>query len=264
VLTTAPTSTPSWTARYAGVFGYLRLDIRRSLRDRQYVAVVIAWPVAAYLLFSTVFGSHSANRSENLDPRVEIMVAMAAFGAIGAVLMATGPRLALERSNGWLRQLRLTPLSVTAALATRVSAAMVLTLPSIVLTFAVAAAVNGVRLSVWQWTAMTLLIGVGCLPFAALGLAIGCVSDGETAMGMTLAVYLTFAALGGLWMPVKILPGPMQTIAHALPSNAVAELGWRLAAGTTPPVGAAAVIGAWLVGSSALAAALSSRLAVRS
>ena len=68
---------------------YLTLELRRALRDRRYLGLVVAWPVASYLLFSTVFAS-AADRAESLDPHVEIMIAMAAFGTIGAVLMATG------------------------------------------------------------------------------------------------------------------------------------------------------------------------------
>src|ERR1022692_2311446 len=111
---------------------YLALEIRRSIRDRRYLLLVAGWPVAAYLLFSTVFGS-AADRTEGLAPTVEIMVAMASFGAMGGVLMASGPRLAMDRQLGWLRQLRLTPLSPARILGARLIAAMALSLPAIVL-----------------------------------------------------------------------------------------------------------------------------------
>jgi ABC-2 type transport system permease protein len=41
------------------------------------------------------------------------MVGLAAFGTMGAVL-SSGARIAAERSTGWNRQLRLTPLPVSA------------------------------------------------------------------------------------------------------------------------------------------------------
>ena len=44
------------------MLNYLALEIRRSLRDRRYLLLVAGWPVAAYLLFSTVFGSSAAMR----------------------------------------------------------------------------------------------------------------------------------------------------------------------------------------------------------
>jgi ABC-2 type transport system permease protein len=202
----------------------------------------------------------SAGPSDGLAPKVEIMIAMAAFGAMGAVLMSTGPRLAAEREVGWLRQLRLTPLTWRAVLAARVAAAMILTLPAIGLTFAVAVAVNGVHLEVGQWAAATALLGIGCLPFAALGVLIGLIAvDGATAMGFTMVVYLAFAALGGLWVPTNVLPASLRRVAGALPSHAMAELGWRVAAGAGPSLGAAVVVCAWLVGAAVIAMLASRR-----
>src|SRR5581483_11519917 len=203
--------------------------------------LVVGWPVAAYLLFSTVFGS-AADRAEGLDPHVEIMVAMAAFGAMGAVLMATGPRLATDRQSGWARQLRLTPLTAPAALLARVGAAMVVTLPAVCLTFVAAVAVKGVTLPAWEWPVMVVVLLVGTAPFAALGLVIGNLADGDSAMGMTTIAYFALAALGGLWMPPKVLPAGMRAVAHTLPSNRLAELAWRVAAGHAPPLAAVGVL----------------------
>jgi ABC-2 type transport system permease protein len=222
---------------------YLSLEVRRALHDRRYLGLVVGWPVAAYLLFSTVFGS-AADRAEGLDPHVEIMVAMAAFGAMGAVLMATGPRLASERQSGWERQLRLTPLPASGALLARTGAALFLTMPAVCLTFAAAAA-KGVSLPAWEWPAMVALLLAGSLPFAAIGLVIGNLADGDSAMGLTTVVYFALAALGGLWMPAKVLPSQMRAVAHALPSNRLAELAWRVAAGHTPPLAAVGVLAAW-------------------
>ncbi len=240
---------------------YLALELRRSLRDRQYVALVVAWPVGAYLLFSAVFGSEPGG--QGLSVNTALMVAMATFGAFGAVLIATGPRLALDRQSGWLRQMRLTPLAPARILAARLVAAIALTLPAIVLTFAVAALVRGVALDAWEWIALVAVLSIGCVPFAALGVVIGLVAEGETAQALTTAVYLVMAALGGLWVPVTILPGPLQTVAHALPSERLAELGWRIAAGQAPTLLAVGVLGVWFVGAAAVASLLSRRLVSR-
>jgi ABC-2 type transport system permease protein len=241
------------------MIGYFTLELRRALRDRRYMVTVVAWPVASYLLFSTVFGS-AADRAEGLAPHTEIMVAMAAFGAIGAVLMATGPRMAAERQLGWLRQLRLTPLPPHRALAARLIGALTLTLPAICLTFVTGAVVKGVQLPAWEWATMTLLLLVGCLPFAALGVVIGSVSDGDSAAGITMVCYLVSASLGGLWMPTRILPAPLLAVAHALPSNRLAELGWRTAAGVAPTAPAVLILGAWFALFAVIAVALARRV----
>ena len=231
---------------------YLSLELRRSLRDKRYVLITIAWPLAAYLLFSTVF-SAAENRAEGLLPVVEIMVAMAAFGAMGGVLMASGPRIAFDRQTGWLRQLSLTPLSKSRILATRLLVAISLSLPAVILTFAAAAVIKGVSLDAWQWAAMAGVLVAGCIPFAVIGLIAGSVSDGDSSQGLTMVIYLLLAALGGLWMPVSILPGAMQTLAHVLPSNHLAQLGWAIARGHAPAAGDLLVLLAWFIGAAAIA-----------
>ena len=243
------------------MMSYLSLEIRRSVRDRRYLLLVIGWPVGAYLLFSTVFGNQPSR--DGLPTATALMVAMATFGAFGAVLTATGPRLAAERGSGWLRQLKLTPLSPAGVLGARLVAAMSLTLPAILVVFAVAAAVKGVRMDAWRWPALALALCAGCVPFAAIGMVIGSVADGDGAQGLTMVVYLVMSALGGVWMPVSILPSYLQTVAHLLPSNRMAELGWRVATGHAPTLAAVAVLAAWLVGATLVAMLLSRRLAVR-
>jgi ABC-2 type transport system permease protein len=241
---------------------YLTLELRRSLRDRRYLLLVVGWPVAAYLLFSTVFGS-AAERTEGLPPTIAIMIAMASFGAMGGVLMASGPRLAIDRQIGWLRQLRLTPISPARILGVRLATAMLLSLPAICLTFITAVVVKNVTLPLWEWPVLALLIAAGCLPFAAMGIVVGSIADGDGAQGLTMILYLVLAALGGLWMPVQILPEPMQTIAKTLPSYHLAQLGWYVARGVAPAIGDGLVLLAWFAGAALLAIAVSRRLTLR-
>jgi ABC-2 type transport system permease protein len=241
---------------------YLALELRRSLRDRRYLLLVVGWPVGAYLLFSTVFGA-AADRSEGLAPAVAIMVAMAAFGAMGGVLMASGPRLAIDRQVGWLRQLSLTPLSPVRVLAVRLITAMSLSLPAICITFLVAAIVKDVTLPLWEWPVLAVLIAAGCLPFAAMGIVIGSIADGDGAQGLTMVLYLVLAALGGLWMPEQILPAPLQTVAKTLPSYHLAQLGWHVARGVAPALGDALVLLGWFAVAALLAVAVSRRLTLR-
>jgi hypothetical protein len=110
---------------------YLRLELLRTLRDRRWLIMTVAMPVGLYLLFSGVFGNQPPTNGLTVD--VGIMVSMAAFGAMGAVLAASGPRIAQERGNGWLRQLAITPIAPRSQLLAKVMAAMTLGLPALVL-----------------------------------------------------------------------------------------------------------------------------------
>ena len=92
---------------------------------------------------------------------VRDMISMAAFGAIGAALMATAPRIAQERTNGWLRQLRIMPVSTRQVITAKVLAAMAWGLPAIVLVDLTAVVAHGVRMSAWQWVSIGVLLWLG-------------------------------------------------------------------------------------------------------
>ena len=93
------------------MFRYLVLEIRRTYRDRRFVFFTLAVPVCFYLLWSNIFTkSTDLDADTGLNAKTYLLVSMAAFGALGASLTATGARLAAERQSGWLRQLQVTPL----------------------------------------------------------------------------------------------------------------------------------------------------------
>jgi hypothetical protein len=54
-------------------------------------------------------------------------------------------------------------------------------------------------------------------------------------------------------MPLSAMPHAMQDIARALPSNAVAELGWRIVGGQASVPKAVLVLAAWTLGSGLVA-----------
>lgn len=110
---------------------------------------------------------------------------------------------------------------------------------------------------------LVLLIAAGCLPFAAIGIVVGTIADGDGAQGLTMVLYLVLAALGGLWMPVQILPSPLQTVARTLPSYHLAQLGWHIARGVAPALGDGLVLLAWFAGAALVAVAVSRRLTLR-
>jgi ABC-2 type transport system permease protein len=227
------------------MLGYLRLELRRMTRDRRFVFFTIAVPVGFYLLWSNTFDGVDPVRATGLPAQVHLMVAMAAFGAIGAALTTTGPRLAAELQSGWLRQLRATPLPGRTVIFTKVFASMVLALPPLVLVSLTAALTQDVRLPAAEWIGMIALMWLATLPFAALGTLIGSLAGGDASQPVTVGAYLALSALGGLWMPVDQLPGALRTVAHWLPSGRFAEIGWDVAGGHVPTAAVGLVLAGW-------------------
>jgi ABC-2 type transport system permease protein len=224
---------------------YVRLEILRTIRDPFYLFLAVVVPIGFYLLFSGLFGSETPPGV--LSGNIEIMVALAVYGGIWACLVATGPRLANERSSGWFRQLSLLPLAPWKILVSRMLVAILFALPAMLLIYATAILVHGVQLTAGEWVGIIALMWVGVWPFALLGIALGYVTNDSTSFGVTYGLYMAISAAGGLWVPPAILPSTMLSIAKLLPTYQAADLGWRIAAGDAPDLNSWVVLVVWAV-----------------
>jgi ABC-2 type transport system ATP-binding protein len=238
--------------------GFLRLELARSFRDPRYLVLSIAAPVGFYLLFAGIFSGRGTSEGQ-LPAQVEIMVAMATFGAMWGALSATAPRLARDRESGWLRALEVTPLTASQVLAARIVAGVAVALPAIAAVAVTAVLAHHVRLDAWQWAACLGLLWAGTLPFVALGIAIGSLTSSTTAYAVTTGLYFALAALGGLWVPPTQFSPALRRIAATLPSYNLADLGWRVVGGSAPSLRAGLILTGWTVGLTALALAAGRR-----
>ncbi|NEB02627.1 ABC transporter permease [Streptomyces sp. SID13726] len=218
---------------------YIRLEIRRTLRDTGFVIGGIAMPVMMYLLFTNLGGDESGWKTG-------AMVGMAAYGAVGSALN-TGGGVAEDRAIGWLRQLRVTPMPPRQVVLGRALTGSVTVLPAIVAVLAAGGLVNGVRLAVWQWAALAVLLWLGSVPFTLLGLGNGYRLTGQTTGVANMICNLGLAVLGGLWFPVTLFPDWLRTLSAYTPTNRFAQLGGSVATGHAPTAGAVLVLGVWLL-----------------
>ncbi|MET7284800.1 ABC transporter permease [Streptomyces sp. NPDC005573] len=221
------------------MFGYVRLEVRRTLRDTGFVVGGIAMPVLMYLLFTNL-------GTDDGEWKALSMVGMAAYGALGSALN-TGGAVAEDRATGWLRQLRVTPMTPREVVTGRALTGAVTVLPAIVAVLLAGALVNGVRLAVWQWAAITLLLWLGSLPFTLLGLGNGYRMTGPTTGVVNMACNLGLAVLGGLWFPISLFPHWLRALSGYTPTQRYAQLGTAVAQGHVPAPGAVVVLAAWLL-----------------
>jgi len=193
---------------------YLKYEILRAFRNRRFFLFSLGFPIILY------FAIAGPNRGVNdfagtgISAPVYYMVGMASFGTIAAML-STGVRIAGERAAGWNRQLRLTPLSPFVYFRTKVLASYLMAIFTIVLLYASGTSL-GVRLPAWQWVHMTLLLLIGLVPFAALGILFGhllTVDSIAPAMGGTTGL---LPLISGTWFPLG--HGIVYDIARFLPS----------------------------------------------
>ncbi|MFE5403555.1 ABC transporter permease [Streptomyces sp. NPDC056580] len=225
----------------------IRLELTRSLRNKKFLFFSVLYPSFIYLIFSSSAGSGEKVDETGLTVATYLMVSMASFGALTAVLMGNSERIAKERESGWVRQLRLTPLPGRGYVLAKTAGAAVVSLPSIIVVFLVAAAFKDVRLDAWQWLALTGVIWAGSLVFAALGVAIGYLASGDAVRPITMIVYFGLSILGGLWMPSTSFPRILQDIAEWLPTHAYAALGRAIEQSQAPDTTDIAVLAVYFV-----------------
>ncbi|MFF4509758.1 ABC transporter permease [Streptomyces mirabilis] len=219
---------------------YLRLEVRRTLRDAGFVIGGIAMPVMMYLLFTNLGGASDGGW------KTGSMIGMAAYGAVGSALN-TGGGVAEDRGIGWLRQLRVTPMTPREVVLGRTLTSSVTVLPAIAAVLAAGGLVNGVRLEVWQWAAVAVLLWLGSIPFTLLGLGNGYRLTAQTTGVANMVCNLGLSVVGGLWFPLTLFPGWLRSLSGFTPTNRIAQLGTSVADGDAPALGAVLVLTAWLL-----------------
>jgi ABC-2 type transport system permease protein len=222
------------------MLGYLRLEVRRTLRDTGFVIGGVVMPVAMYLLFTNLGGG------DDDSWKTASMVGMAAYGAMGSALN-TGGGVAEDKANGWLRQLRVTPMTPRQVVAGRALTGAVTVLPAILAVLAAGGVINGVRLDAWKWAAIALLLWLGSIPFTLLGLGNGYRLTAQTTGVANLGCNLVMAVVGGLWFPLSLFPEWLRSVSPYMPTNRFAQLGTAVADGHAPTLGALLVLAFWLL-----------------
>jgi ABC-2 type transport system permease protein len=192
---------------------YLLLELRRALRNRRTLIFLVIMPPLFFLLFGHGY--------KDSDPAAfaYIMVSMAVYGSMIATT-SIGAQVSVERSQGWTRQLRLTPLRPTGYVLTKVAAALVLGVVPILIVLAVGAFM-GAQLSAGEWIACAVLSWFCSLVFAAFGLFIGYLIPAENAMQFMGPLLALMSFFGGLFQPLDTLPQALQNIAPWMPTYAV-------------------------------------------
>jgi len=216
-----------------------RAEIMRLRRNKRYAIFTIALPVILYLVVApsvkhvTVYGVSYA---------AYYMIAMASIGAFSGALTGNAQRIAQERKDGWVRQLRLTPLPANAYVVGKIVASMAITIPSVVIVLLLGRFYGGVHLELWKWFAIFAVIWIGSLTFTALAVAIGYRFTPDTVQPIAMVIYLVMSLLGGLFFAVG---GFLQHMAKFVPTYQITRIGTDLISNQSIPMTAFIVIAAW-------------------
>ena len=193
---------------------YVKYELLRTFRNRRFVILSFGFPLVLYFLIAAPNRHEHSLGGTGINAPLYFMVSLAAFGCMNAVVSA-GARIAAERSVGWTRQLRLTPLSTRLYFRTKVLTGYVMALVTLALLY-IAGSTLGVRLSVGHWFHMTEFILIGLIPFAVLGILLGHLLNVDSIGPSIGGITALFSFLGGVWFPIT--NGVLHDISQALPS----------------------------------------------
>jgi ABC-2 type transport system permease protein len=191
-------------------------EIKRLRRNRRYLIFTIGFPIMLYL----ILGKTSATEY-GVSFKAFYMVSMATFGALSGAFNNNTIRISQEKKEGWVRQLRLTPLPANAYVVAKLIASMVTSVPAIAIVFILGSAYGGVTMPIWKWIVIGVAIWFGTFIFAALAVAIGYRVNPDSVQPIALVVYFFFSIFGGLWFP---LSGGLKKFGEFTPTYQVVKI----------------------------------------
>lgn len=208
-----------------------KTEMLRIFRSPFYVIWSLMMPILFYVIFTRIVSTGSDNPGEW---QAHYLMSMTAFSVMGSSIMTMGIWLVQERTQGWSTYMRMTPLPEVIYFGGKVFGQMMMNVFSVICIFLAGYLINGVSLAPLTWVYSGLWILVGSLPFLALGTLVGNMKRAETASGVSNALYLSLAVMGGMWMPMDILPRLMQAIGRWLPSYPFGSGAWAIIRGQAP------------------------------
>ena len=199
----------------------LGIELRRVLRNRRTLVFALVLPAALFFVFGS--GSGGAERVGEGNVAAYVMVSMALYGS-ALIAASTGSGVAVERAQGWSRQLRLTPLHPAVYVAVKALVAVVTGALAITVVNVIGALQGRPSMPLLTWVECGLLALVCTTTFAALGVFVGYLVPGENAMQVLGPGLALLSFLGGLFIPLSSYSPVVRDIAYWTPMYGVAEV----------------------------------------
>jgi ABC-2 type transport system permease protein len=208
----------SWT--------FLAVELKRVFRNFSVVGFTLIFPIAMLFAIALPNKGYSATdvpvAEGGISAAVPIMISMAVYGSMVAASM-TGVSVAAERAQGWSRQLRLTPLNPLVYMLIKVITGLALGAIAVAVTL-IAGAVLGITAPLDHLIPAALLAWLTALSMTSLGLAVGYAFPAQNAMRYLGPLLPILSFMGGLFVPLALLPEGLQTAATFTPLWGIADL----------------------------------------
>lgn len=220
-----------------------KFELLLTLRRGENILITLIVPVILLIFFTSL----------NIAPAVNghavnfLLPGILALAVMAAGMVNLGIATAYERYYGVLKRLGASPLSRSGLIIAKVISILVLEVVQVILVVGIAATLYG-----WQPAGSPLLavlvMALGTVTFAAIGLAMAGALRAEITLAGANALFLLFVLLGGGILPLSHLPAPVAALAQFLPAAAFTQaLQATMSNSTAFPGFALVVLAIWAV-----------------
>ena len=186
--------------------GQLRFEILQLLRTPVFLIMTLA--LVAFLPLLKVLGIQG-------DAAIESLVSICGLVLFTVVIDRLGKRVAVERSEKWLKLLKVTCLPPFVHIAAKIATSLLICTVSILLAFTLGHWQLEIDASFGLWSNLFLVLIVGVIPFAILGLTLGYLLNPKSADSILgLSLIIVPVACGAFPLP---MPNYLQDAIALLP-----------------------------------------------
>jgi ABC-2 type transport system permease protein len=223
-MTIASAATP---ARGSTPFSTLGAQIKAEflvmIRSPSALVPTLLFPIMFWIFFGLPNARETTQSGFNVGAYVLSSFAM--YSLIQTVLFNLGIFIAIERSTGWYKFQRTTPVRVWVTFSAKLIGVLMLGLIALSLLLIIGSITGGINLPALTWLSLVARVLVGVLPFAALAVFVGYLAKGANAASPILnLIFFPMAFGSGLFIPLSGLPKIVQDIAPFLPAYHSGEL----------------------------------------
>lgn len=192
---------------------HFALEFRGGIRNKALMLMNYLFPLGGYLMFGALMGEINPGFLDTIVP------AMSVFALLSGCLLSMPDTLVGARNSGVFRSFRINGVPALSLLGIPLLTSV---LHSVVVTAIIAATAPmlfGGEAPV-NWAAFALVFLVSAVAIAGLGALIGVVAaNSRMTVLLTQLVFLPSMILGGLMLPLTVLPDALATISRLLPAG---------------------------------------------
>jgi ABC-2 type transport system permease protein len=199
---------------FANHFAY---EFKTGLRNPSMLFMSYLFPLGVYVLLTLVMSAVNPLFKATMIP------AMCVFAMMGGGLLGMGGPIVEARDAGIYRSFKINGVPAASIIAIPVLASTVHVLVvSLIITLSAAALFGGALPA--NSLAFVVLLVLGAFAMCSLGALIGVVATNSRAvLGLSQLIFLPSMVLGGLMMPLAMLPPAMQKVAALLPAAQIMQ-----------------------------------------